>query len=150
MFNMMTFTYLGQMLMSLLRDSETAQGLGGLVVGLTVLFCGILLRPDDIPNFWVFGYWMFPGHYVFEGIFMSQYDGDDTPITATAGSPFYMSLPCEPDVPCVGTAEQWIAANFTDWDVDNIPWNALYFIGAILLTRGITLYALTNFDFRSN
>jgi hypothetical protein len=149
-FNLMTYTYLGQMLMSLVRDSETAQGLGGLVISMTVLFCGILLHKDEIPNFWVFAYWLFPGHYIFEGIIMSQYDGDDTPIIASTGSPFYMSLPCEPDMPCVGTAEGWVAATFTDWDVDNIPWNALYLIGAIIATRFITFFALTNLDYRSN
>jgi ABC-type multidrug transport system permease subunit len=48
------FTMLGQMLVSLFRDSQTAQGFGGLLVGLTSLFSGILIRPNNIPSFWIF------------------------------------------------------------------------------------------------
>jgi ABC-type multidrug transport system permease subunit len=40
-----TFTFLGQMLVALFRDSQTAQGFGGLVVSFTSLFSGILIRP---------------------------------------------------------------------------------------------------------
>jgi ABC-type multidrug transport system permease subunit len=64
----MTYTYVGQMLMSLFRTAETA-GIGGLFVTLTVLFSGIL-RPDAIPTFWIFMYWITPAttssgyHYV--------------------------------------------------------------------------------------
>jgi ABC-type multidrug transport system permease subunit len=49
-----TFTMLGHMLVSLFRDSQTAQGFGALIVGLTSLFSGILIRPNNIPNFWIF------------------------------------------------------------------------------------------------
>lgn len=40
-----TFTFLGQMLVSLFRDSQTAQGFGGLLISFTSLFSGILIRP---------------------------------------------------------------------------------------------------------
>lgn len=49
-----SFTFMGQMLVSLFRDSQTAQGFGGLFVSLTSLFSGILIRPNNIPNFWIF------------------------------------------------------------------------------------------------
>jgi hypothetical protein len=151
-FNLMLFTFIGQMLMSLVRDSQTAQGIGAMVVSTTVLFCGILLRPNAIPNFWIFMYWITPGHYVFEGIIISQYDGDDTPIIASTGSPFYNSIEpqCQPDVPCIGTAEGWIATSFPDWDVDHLFYDALYLIGVIIATRFITFFALTHLDYRSN
>ena len=84
---------------------------------------------------------------------MSQYDGDDTMIEATPGSAFFLSLPqcsnLQPGQTCEGTAAQWVNANFTDWSADQIPWNALYLIGLIVLTRGITFYALTNWNYRS-
>jgi hypothetical protein len=150
-FSLMTYTYVGQMFMSLFRDSETAQGIGGLFVSLTVLFSGILLRPDAIPTFWIFMYWITPGHYIFEGIIMSQYDGDDTPIVASTGSPFYNSLRCnETVVSCEGTAGGWVESSFPDWDVDNLVYDALYLIALILATRFITFFALTNLDYRSN
>ena len=49
-----SFTMIGQMLVSLFRDSQTAQGFGGLFVSMTSLFSGILIRPNSIPSFWVF------------------------------------------------------------------------------------------------
>lgn len=49
------FTFNGQMMMSLFRDSVTAQGFNGVVLGLTSLFSGVLIRPHNIPNFWIFG-----------------------------------------------------------------------------------------------
>lgn len=63
-FGLGSFTYTGQMLVSLLRDGETAQGFGGLIVSMTAMFSGILIRPSDIPSFWIFMYWVFPGHYL--------------------------------------------------------------------------------------
>ena len=51
------FTYLGQMLVSLFRDSQTAQGFGALIITCTSLFSGILIKPSNIPNFWIFMYW---------------------------------------------------------------------------------------------
>jgi hypothetical protein len=86
---------------------------------------------------------------------MSQFDGDSTPITATTGSLFYQALQCTPSdsntgSSCTGTAGQWIQANFSDWDVDSVPWNVLYMIGAILVTRVVTFVALTNLDYRAN
>jgi hypothetical protein len=81
---------------------------------------------------------------------MSQYDGDDTNITASTGSDFYNSLNCDAEVvPCTGSAEKWIASSFPDWDVDNLPYDALYLILVILLTRIITFCALTKLDYRS-
>lgn len=63
---MANFTFLGQMFVSLTRDSVTAQGFGGLLVTLSSLFSGALIRPDNMPTFWVFMYWTVPGHYIYE------------------------------------------------------------------------------------
>jgi ABC-type multidrug transport system permease subunit len=147
---LMAFTFGGQMLVSLLRDSETAQGIGALWVCFTSLFSGILIRPSDIPPFWVFMYWVMPGHYLFEGIFMSQYSGDDTAIAASPGSSFFVFLGCKAGQECTGTAEQWVDANFVDWSVDSIYWNVLYFVVLLWSTLVVTYVALTNLDYRSN
>ena len=150
-FSLMLYTFIGQMVMSLFRDSETSQGIGGMFTSLTVLFSGILLRPNAIPNFWIFMYWVTPGHYIFEGIIMSQYNGDDTEIVASTGSDFYNSLKCNQTVvPCVGTAEGWVDSSFPDWDTDHLFYDALYLIGVIVATRFITFFALTTLDYRSN
>lgn len=151
MLSFAAFTFNGQMFVALFRDSETAQGFGGLVVSMTSMFGGILLKPSDIPNFWIFMYWIFPGHYIFEGIFMSQFDGDETKIEASFGSPFFLSLPeCRLQSPCHGTAEQWVTVNFEDWSRDNVKWNILYLVFFIVATRVITVIALARLDYRAN
>ncbi len=37
-------------MVSLVRDSVTAQGFGGLIIGFTGLFSGVLIRPNKIPT----------------------------------------------------------------------------------------------------
>lgn len=92
-----------------------------------------------------------PGHYFNEGLIVSQYDGDDTPIEATPGSAFYESLDqcVDPSIPCYGTAEEWVEANFPEWSPNHIPWNILYLIGLIVFTRIVTFWALTSLNYRS-
>lgn len=63
---MANFTFLGQMFVALTRDAVTAQGFGGLLIALSSLFTGVLIRPDNMPSFWVFMYWLVPGHYIYE------------------------------------------------------------------------------------
>ena len=115
-FGLASFTFIGQMLVSLLRDATTAQVLGGLVVNMTVMTSGVLLRPDKIPDFWIFAYWVFPGHYIYEGIFTTQFNGDTTEIVATVGSPFFQARGCNfaSTEPCLGTAEQWVQVRHGD------------------------------------
>lgn len=43
------------MMVSLVRDSQTAQGFGGLLISMTSLFSGLLIRPNNITGFWTFG-----------------------------------------------------------------------------------------------
>lgn len=53
--NLGAFTFLGQMMTALVRDSQTAQGFGGLLISMTSLFAGTLIRPQNIQGFWTFG-----------------------------------------------------------------------------------------------
>jgi ABC-type multidrug transport system ATPase subunit len=146
-----SFTFLGQMFVSLLRDAETAQVIGGVLVSTTAMFSGIMTRPSEIPIFWIFMYWVTPGHYIFEGIFMSQYENDNTPIEALPGSPFFMSLGCtNSEEVCMGTAEGWVQSSFSDWSTDSIPWNILYLIVLVATTRFLTFVGLKSLDYRAN
>lgn len=154
-FGIGTFTLIGQMLMSLFKDSQTAQGIGALVSSSTSLFSGVFIRPESIPVFWIFMYWVLPGHWIFEGIFMSQFENDNTLIVASPGSVFYNELNCtetttSEDQACEGTVWFWVQVNFTDWSPSNIPWCALYLIAVMILTRFISFYALTRMNHMSN
>jgi hypothetical protein len=104
-----------------------------------------------IPSFYK-AYWLFPGHYVLEGLVASQFHRDDTPIEAILGSPFFVFLTeegCTSQV-CVGTAEQWIDVSFGGaFSYDHLPWNVLYLLGVLVAARLITFYALTKFNYLS-
>lgn len=192
----MVFTFMGQMFSSLMRDSMTAQGVGGLFVSLTVLFTGVLIRPSQIPDPWIFMYCksklvcklgkarptspffslMFmaplthfdrllyfnrhisrvgisPGHYIYEGLMMTQFRDDDTEIIAAPGSPFYNSLGCTPNPDpssCTGTAEDWVNVSFgPDFSYSHVPYNLVYLLGLILFSRFVTYLALTHLNYRS-
>lgn len=146
-----SFTFLGQMFVALNRDAQTAQGFGGLVVTLTSLFTGVLIRPENIPQFWSWLYWVMPGHYIFEGLIVSQFDNDKTPITASPGTPFWQFLACDDQIEatCVGTAEQWVFASFGgNFVPEHIPGNIIYLVILLVMTRIITALALAYLNHR--
>jgi hypothetical protein len=94
---------------------------------------------------------LFPGHYVLEGLLASQFYEDTTPIEATPGSPFYISLGCDTDEAidkCVGTAEGWVFVSFGGkFLFEHLPWNALYLIAVIIGARVITFFALLKLNY---
>lgn len=90
--NVALVSLINQMMMSVFRDSVTAQGFGGLTISLTAMFSGVLIRPQNIPPFWIWAYWFLPGHYILEGLLTTQFNNDNTPIEATTGSPFWQYL----------------------------------------------------------
>jgi len=143
-----TFTFLGHMLALVFRDSMSAQGLGGILLTCNSLFSGVFIKPQQIPMFWIFLYWILPGHWIMEGLIISQFQGQQTQIEASPGTTFYKALNCTSE-PCYGSVGTWIDANFVDWSHESIKWNVVYLIGLILLTRVIGLYALFNINYRS-
>ena len=88
---------------------------------------------------------------VFEALFLSQFHGDDTLITASPNSAFFQELGCTPEtIECQGTVEDWIASSFPDFSRDNVKWNALYLLFLLFATRVITFLALKNLDYKSS
>lgn len=150
---MTSFTFCGQMFMSLVRDAETAQALGGMWVTFSVLFAGILIRPDAIPKFWTFAYWIVPGHYLFEALFTTQFGNSDTVITASPGSPFFLSLGCDSSTgittPCQGTVAEFMKVSFPNFDRGHVYYCGIYFGVLIIISRVVAKWALTSFDYRS-
>ena len=152
---MALFTYLGQMLIAICPDAQIAQGFGGLIASCTGLFTGVLIRPSNIPTFWIFMYWLLPGHYVLEGLLVTQFNDDATVIVADPGTPFWYYLGCDSqteDAPtdCVGTAEEWVLATFEGaFLIENVPKNIGYMVGMILLTRILTVFGLGYLNYRS-
>jgi len=148
---MSLFTYTGQMFVALCPDAQIAQGFCGLLSSNTGLFAGVLIQPQNIPKFWIFMYWILPGHYILEGLLTTQYENDETPITAQVGSPFYDYLGCnESEDTCIGTAEEWLIATFDgNFSRANVPYDILYLVAVTILTRVATVWALGSLNYRS-
>lgn len=144
------FTYTGQMFVALCPDAQIAQGFCGLLSSNTGLFSGVLIQPQYIPNFWIFMYWLLPGHWILEGLLTTQYENDNTQIQAQVGSPFYESLGCTDPVGCTGSAEQWVNSFFDgEFSRANVPYDILYLVGVTILTRVVTIWALGHLNYRS-
>merc|ERR1712129_672433 len=114
--NMVVWTFFGQAFMSLFKDIATAQGFGAVMSTFNSVFAGVLIAPQDISSFWLFMYYITPSHYVLEGLIVSQYYMDETPISPTNGSPFAQEVIGSTTCPvysedlesCYGTAWQWV------------------------------------------
>eukprot|EP00547_Thalassionema_nitzschioides_P003473 CAMPEP_0194202806 /NCGR_PEP_ID=MMETSP0156-20130528/2735_1 /TAXON_ID=33649 /ORGANISM="Thalassionema nitzschioides, Strain L26-B" /LENGTH=1424 /DNA_ID=CAMNT_0038928407 /DNA_START=109 /DNA_END=4383 /DNA_ORIENTATION=+ len=146
---MSIFTYLGHMWVSLTPNAIVAQGLSSLFMGVTGLFTGVLIRPENIPAFWKFMYWVMPGHYVLESLLVTQYHNDDTQIEASYESPFYNKLGCKPGVVCTGSAEDWVDYTFGGiFTIDNLGGDFAYLMGLLVLTRVVTFLALSYLNYR--
>eukprot|EP00536_Pseudo-nitzschia_multiseries_P009814 jgi/Psemu1/242415/estExt_Genewise1.C_2850020 len=149
------FTYIGHMFITLCRNAQIAQGFSALLSSNTGLFTGVLIRPQNIPKFWVFMYWLLPGHYILEGLLTTQYDNDTTPISANPGSGFYQYLVdsdqcAQGSAVCTGTAEEWVYFTFDgEFSKENVPYDVLYLVGVTILTRVISVWALGHLNYRS-
>jgi hypothetical protein len=154
------FTFIGQSFMAVFRDTQTAQGFGTLLLSMSSVFAGILIRPQSIKSFWIWAYWILPLHYVLEGLLTSQFEGDQTPIIASYQSPFYdyaINKNCpgvdvdisSPLARCItGTAEEWIKVSFGSmWIPEHMKYDVLYLVGAIVLAKVLTIYGLRHKNF---
>ena len=151
---MSIFTFSGQMFVALVPDAQIAQGLSGLFSSLTGLFTGILIRPADIPTFWIFMYWIMPGQYILQGLLVTQFNGDETEITASPGTLFWDSLDCDTQIEegatsCSGTAEMWVESTFEGaYSIDNIPYCVGYVCALLFATIVIKWWALGHLNYR--
>jgi len=143
------FTFLGQMLISVFRDAVTAQGFSAVFIGMSSLFAGTLIAPQNIPQVWIWAYWVFPLHYVVEGLLMSQFTGSDLQIEATSESSWYVALQCT-ESPCYGSPSEFLEWRFGGFfDPGHIPWNALYLILVIVTFKCIKMVALQKLNYLS-
>lgn len=135
MFQWMSLTtFMGQFLTCALPDQQTAQIAGILSMNISNTFAGFLQGPSDIPSAFQFFYWISPFHYVFEGILVTQFKGDTTPITLTnptSGFDFQVTM------------EQFLYMRFDAFDYEHRYTSYIVLIGFVLFFRIGTLYALT-------
>jgi len=154
--NMVVWTFFGQAFMSLFKDIATAQGFGAVMSTFNSVFAGVLIAPQDISSFWLFMYYITPSHYVLEGLIVSQYYMDETPISPTNGSPFAQEVIGSTTCPvysedlesCYGTAWQWVYVSFGGmFKWEHIPWGFVYLLFLCVFSKVIGFYAIKKLNY---
>ena len=95
--------------------------MSGLISMLTSNFCGFVIRAQDFPPFWMFLYWMNPLHYALEGITVTQFYKDHTPIDSYSTDNV--------------TAEDVISEYYSTWKHAHRGYNAMALLIFIVLLR---------------
>eukprot|EP00980_Cylindrotheca_fusiformis_P012581 scaffold3084_cov144-Cylindrotheca_fusiformis.AAC.29 len=132
----------------------TAQILASVFIGLNNFFSGLIVRPQFMTGLFDFTYWITPGHYVYEGLVITQFNGDRRPVAAVDNSEFFDHLGCtESNITdsCVGTVEEYVdmffGGRFTEGHlVQDILVLAFFLVGA----RVLTFCSLKYFNFSDN
>ncbi|KAG5183352.1 ABC-2 type transporter-domain-containing protein [Tribonema minus] len=83
--NTTAMTFFGHGLTAILPSIKDAQALASVSNSLFAVFGGFFISPGQIPNYWIWAYYITPFHYAIEGILSSQYHDDDTEIIALDG-----------------------------------------------------------------
>jgi len=78
---MATLLFLGQMCVAITPTRELANIVASIISVFYTSFSGFMIQPQNIPTFWLFVYWLNPLHYAFEGIIVTQFYQDTTPVS---------------------------------------------------------------------
>jgi hypothetical protein len=123
------------------------------------------IRPNieysPCSGFWQAPFWITPGHYVYEGLIVTQFQHDNRHVVATEGSVFYKYLlnqgqgtcdtitdPSSLLQQCVGTVSQYIDCFFGGrFRHSHIYSDAIILGMYLVLARLLTYIALRHFTF---
>lgn len=84
----------------LVRGEGTAIVLANIFIGLNNAYSGFIAAPALLTRngFFAAQYWFVPGHYVYEGMVLSLFYGDNVrSVTVSQTSPFFSALGCVAD-----------------------------------------------------
>jgi hypothetical protein len=141
------YSYFGQAFIACVPTAPTAQILAAVFIGLNNFFSGLIVRPQYLSGFFEIPYWITPGHYVFEGMTMSLFNDDPTPVVATPGSIFYeATCPQQnlaPNVECTGSVSAFVDVFFGGkFQVEHIWYDIFVLAVYLVLARVVTYYGL--------
>lgn len=123
--------FLGQLLVCLLPNLQSATVLGSLLGNLFNLFAGFMIEKTKMPKALTFMYWIDPMHYIFEGMTVTQFHNDDTEITYDQDGQTVTS-----------TMGEWVHEQYPAFSYDH-RWTDLFaIISFVMLFRIGTFYAL--------
>lgn len=151
-FNAAMYSYFGQAFMCLVRGMGTAQILASVFIGINNFFSGLIVRPQYLAGIFEFSYWITPGHYVYEGMIVSLFSGDDRLVFANDNSTFYISQGCTPDevYACNGTVSEYMDTFFGGkFNRGNLSTDVWVLTGFLIGARLITFLALKYFNYTS-
>lgn len=124
--------FLGQLLVCLLPNMQSASVLSSLLSNIFNMFGGFLIEKSKIPNALIGIYWVDPMHYAFEGMIVTQFKGDDTIIK-------YES---EDGGDEQQTMDDWVSEQYPSLDYEHRWTDVAALIGFVLVYRALTFYAL--------
>ncbi|KAJ1414024.1 hypothetical protein B484DRAFT_435063 [Ochromonadaceae sp. CCMP2298] len=96
------------------------------------LFAGFSITADNFPSFWIFMYWLDPLHYATEGLTVTQFYADATPITVSGMGATYAT-----------TASAFVSEQYPEWKYKHRGGDVLALVLFILFLRTGTYLALT-------
>jgi hypothetical protein len=129
----------------------TAQILASVFIGLNNFFSGLVVRPQFMTGLFSVTYWITPGHYVYEGLVLAQFHGDERIVHAVNGSEFYDYLDCTEAHACNGTVTEFVDHFFGGrFHVDNELQDILVLALYLVFARVLTFFALKHFNFSDN
>lgn len=99
-----TLVTLGQMCVAVSPTRQISNVIASVTSVFYSMFSGYMIQPQNIPQFWTFVYWLNPLHYAFEGIVVTQFKGDTTPVTINSA--------------VTVTAETFAGEFFNTWDYE--------------------------------
>jgi ABC-2 type transporter len=149
-FNTAIYSYFGQAFMCLVSGMPQAQILASIFIGLNNFFSGLIVRPQHIYPPFNIAFWFTPGHFVYEGLVVSLFYNETTPVVATPGSNFYENLGCSPDMEgeCVGTVWGYVDTFFGGkYQREHLYYDAMVLGFYLTLARLVTYFALKHFTF---
>jgi len=158
-FNLAIYSYFGQAFMCLVRGMATAQILCSVFIGINNFFSGLIVRPQYLTGFWQVTYWITPGHYVFEGLVVTQFSDDERLVEAYFGSEFFQYMNCtllqntsdDGSRQCVGYVRQYVDSFFGGrFTRDHVPQDLVILGLYLTFARVLTYFALKKFNYASN
>mmetsp|Transcript_6685 Transcript_6685/g.10445 ORF Transcript_6685/g.10445 Transcript_6685/m.10445 type:complete len:297 (-) Transcript_6685:52-942(-) len=149
--NVAIYSYFGQAFICLVKDTPTAGALVGALIGYNIFFSGLIVKPQYFVGPFQLGYWTAPGRFAFEGLVVTQFHENDTPVLANYLSPYFFYLNCTMDeVPedCQGTISDYVNYFFGGrFTIDNFWVDVGALLAYMCLAKIATEFALWKFNY---
>lgn len=135
---MVSFT---RLLTAVFEDPDAAQGVGGVLTIVMILFAGYIKPPDKIQDWLKWIYWVNPIHYVFEALTLNEYEGLTFACERDERLPFNNAIPMNVRVCPVSTGREYLENNL-GITIGNI-FRLYYFLVLIAYLVVLTLLSAT-------